>query len=90
MSRPLNSGLRKYMVFYKEPYEPNPVKKEMNYKNSVFNIIEANTCAESLVIARKKYINEGFIPYHARKYNVDEYPSITHLEHRKNYLTIDT
>lgn len=89
MSRPLNVGLRKYMVFYKEPYEPNPVKKDMNYKNSIFNIIDANTCAEALIIARKKYILDGYIPYHARKYNVDEYPSIDILEKRKNYLTID-
>lgn len=88
MARPLNIGLRKYVVFYKQPHEPNPVKKDMTYKNSYFNIVDANTCAESLIIARKKYINEGFIPYHARKYNGDEYPSIKQLEQRKNYLSI--
>ena len=90
MSRPLNIGLRKYVVFYKEPYKPNPVKKDMTYKNSIFNIIEANTCAEALIIARKKYMYEGvslcYIPYHARKYNVDEYPSIDTLKKLKNYL----
>lgn len=89
MARPLNIGLRKYIVFYKEPYEPNPVKKDMTYHNSMFNIVDANTCAEALIIARKKYIYEGFIPYHARKFNVDEYPSIFQLKQRKNYLTID-
>ena len=88
MARPLNYDYHNYIIFYKKIQSSNPVKRELTYKNSVFNIIKARSLSEAMVIARKWAFDYAmdYIPYHARRYNIDTTESIETLRKRKNYL----